>query len=523
MRDAEQRTLAKRNPITSVDGYPFEPNAESWKLSRDITVGLRWVSDELSSALAESLIKVLTHYAIRYSAAHTMNMANRFRAFSRWRYAIKGVTARIESSDLISYRSTLTKQTEFHLGVLVGFFRTWAELGLPGVHADVLPLLDGWRFKGNAKGVAVQTRSPETGPLTDLEFEALQARMIEAFEKDQIDLAGFVLVTLLSATGRRPAQIGDLKCGDLIEGRASSGLAEFMLNVPRRKQRDSGWRHQFKAVALTPEIGQAVQALIAENRAKLTRLCGEPNQKVMKGLPLFPEWARVGETAGRGSDALEHMLDSDVAHLPTASIRDMLEQIVGRLSVTSERTGGPMPMTPTRLRRTLATRAAREGYGPIVIAELLDHSDIQNATVYTENVPEHVDAINEAVARHLAPLAQAFAGLLVEREGDALRGDDPASRVRTDAGSTAGTCGHFGFCGALAPVACYTCRHFQPWLDGPHEQVLQSLLASREKMTMLTQDPTIAATNDRTILAVTQVIQMCEARKAAASRGQIND
>jgi hypothetical protein len=92
---------------------------------------------------------------------------------------------------------------------------------------------------------------------------------------------------------------------------------------------------------------------------------------------------------------------------------------------------------------------------------LLNRSDDQNARVYTENVPEHVNAINEAIARQLAPLAQAFAGVLVDQEADAIRGKDRASRVRADSGNGTGSCGHFGFCGALAPIACYTCKHFQ--------------------------------------------------------------
>ena len=49
------------------------------------------------------------------------------------------------------------------------------------------------------------------------------------------------------------------------------------------------------------------------------------------------------------------------------------------------------------------------------------HTDTQNARVYTENVPEHVDAINEAVARQLAPLAQAFAGVVIKKASDALK------------------------------------------------------------------------------------------------------
>jgi hypothetical protein len=144
---------------------------------------------------------------------------------------------------------------------------------------------------------------------------------------------------------------------------------------------------------------------------------------------------------------------------------------------------------------------------------LLDHTDTQNVAVYAENVPENAIAIDEAVARELAPLAQAFSGMLVDSESSAIRGDDLSSRVRNH-DAALGTCGHYGFCGALAPIACYTCREFQPWLHAPHGSLLNALLGERKRIEDATQDATMAAINDRTILAVTQVVQLCESRQA---------
>jgi len=133
--------------------------------------------------------------------------------------------------------------------------------------------------------------------------------------------------------------------------------------------------------------------------------------------------------------------------------------------------------------------------------------------VYTENVPEHVAAIDAAVAAQLAPIVQAFSGMLVDKEAEALRGNDIASRIRCDSGSNVGTCGSFGFCGAIAPLACYTCKAFQPWLDAPHREVMDRLVQERGRIRTITMDDSIAAINDRTIIAVSQVICLCEQRK----------
>lgn len=508
----EQALAFQADLPISREGYRFDPASPRWRLSRDRILSMGWMSRTLSPSLADATKKVLIHYAISYSGAHAGNVADQFRAFTVWLSEQRGTIDRVSSSDLISYRSAIGRDREWHIGVLSGLLKTWIDLGIEGVDDTIAQLLNGWRLKGNRKGQAVQVKCPYKGPLSDLEYEGIQQRLLEAYEGDEVELEDFVLVTLFMATGRRPVQLGDLKAIDLIEGRASGGLREFILNVPRRKQRAFGWRKQFKPVALVPEIGLALQGLVQQNEMRFQRIQPQPKPGIMKQLPIFPNWKTI-----KGIDfeatSLPALVQSEALHFKTESLSYRLRRIVAALDVLSERTGARLEVFPTRLRRTVATRAAREGYGSLVIAELLDHTDDQNARVYTENVPEHVDAINKAVARQLAPLAQAFAGVLVDHEPDAVRGEDAKSRVRTSSGEGAGTCGHYGFCGAYAPVACYTCRHFQPWLDGGHEEVLEELLAERNRVMEVTKDEAMASINDRTIFAVTEVIQQCEARR----------
>jgi hypothetical protein len=72
-----------------------------------------------------------------------------------------------------------------------------------------------------------------------------------------------------------------------------------------------------------------------------------------------------------------------------------------------------------------------------------------------------------------------------------------------------GNCGSFGFCGAIVPIACYTCRNFQPWKDGPHLEVLEAVVRDCERVIAETGDITIAGINDRTILACAEVVRLC--------------
>jgi len=190
-----------------------------------------------------------------------------------------------------------------------------------------------------------------------------------------------------------------------------------------------------------------------------------------------------------------------------------MKELEKQLDVYSERTGKRLNLSTRRFRYTLGSNIAREGKGELIIAEALDHSDTQNVGVYVKNLPDVVERIDRAVALELAPLAQAFQGVLIESETEAERGDDKSSRIG-NAEVNVGNCGSYGFCGAMAPIACYTCRHFQPWVDGPHEIILDELIDKRDQVLRNTQDIKVASSNDRLILAVAQVIRRCNAKKA---------
>lgn len=116
--------------------------------------------------------------------------------------------------------------------------------------------------------------------------------------------------------------------------------------------------------------------------------------------------------------------------------------------------------------------------------------------------------------------------MLIDTEFDSTRGADISSRIRKG-NNGVGTCGSFGFCGGNVPIPCYTCHHFQPWLDGPHQIVLDELLKKRKYLIEGAKAHIlIAKANDRTILAVSEVIRRCELRKqhlAEVQGGQTHD
>jgi hypothetical protein len=144
-----------------------------------------------------------------------------------------------------------------------------------------------------------------------------------------------------------------------------------------------------------------------------------------------------------------------------------------------------------------------------LLAQILE---TQQVGVYAEANAGLIAEIDKAMAFHLAKLAQAFSGHLIPDEASALRAGDQESLVRAPEQlkgfDPVGSCGTFSFCSLNAPLACYTCRKFQPWLEAPHEAILDWLLRDRARLAE-EGDLTIASVRDRTILAVAAVVLAC--------------
>ncbi|MBM1205903.1 site-specific integrase [Pseudomonas fragi] len=489
----------------SREGYRVRFDDLRWKLSKDIDIPISALAANLSAEMYLSFRHVLAFFAKTGSPAHAVNI------FYSAKYYLESTTGHPPFSveSLISFRSTLNDKTEYRLGTLRGFITQWAALGYAGIHSEIPRLLDKWTLKGNEKGYAVQSMCPDRGPLTDIEIEGVVAAILSAYSENRLALVDVCYSMTLVMTGRRPVQVTGLKLKDLIRQADS-----YFINFPRAKQRNQSWRSTFNKFAVVEDLWLLLQQqALAVRQLFANRLATKIPEELVPELPLFPALKALNDES-----ELKDQLRRDRLHASSASVTKAMGRVAKVISVISERTGLPVHLNPTRFRYTLGTNLAREGNGEFVIAEALDHSDIQNAGVYVRNIPEIVERIDKAVALQLAPIAQAFQGVLVVSERDARRGSDPDSRISNGVVNL-GTCGSYGFCGALAPIACYTCNHFQPWLDGPHEAVLDGLIYERDRLLKKTEDRKIASVNDRMILAVSDVVNRCSGIRGEGARG----
>lgn len=496
----------------SKDGYAFNPADNHWRLNKDVVISLV-LPHELEADTGSGFRRALRRYAEESSARHTENMATRFKRYMRDTGA-KSVTV----TDLINWRAMLGESDQWHLGGLKGFLLAWHEYEFDGISENVADLLKGWRIKGNEKGRAVSGGDPESGPYTDLEMAALLDWANMAVSQRTIAYEDYAYLLTLAMTARRPVQIAALRGKDLV--RDERDALNYRLNIPRAKQRGGGFRREFRSLAIIEDLYLVLSYQYQRSvRLAEEKIGGDLPDGVRSEIPVFPNASALDGV--KDKDQIVALLfgkTPDALHATTSSLKDALWRCAIASRARSERTGEFIHLSAMRFRHTRGTKLRREGFGPYVIAELLDHSDIQNVKVYTENTAQEAVVIDQLVGAQLAPFAQACLGRLVFSEREAIRGDDPRSRKANDHLHGVGTCGNYGFC-VSGYRACYTCRHFQPWVHGPHEEVLADLYAEKTRMREAGCAEVVVNANDQLIIAVEHCVLLCKA--ALAPQAQV--
>lgn len=498
--------------LTSVvftrSGVKFYPADDVWSFQDAVTPGnfnFIVLRDKVVPEAIHGLKAALTWLLQNRAVATALNAQSSFKHFLVVTGQTKNRPLReITQSDLISYRSMLTKKDGNRLLMLSVLLKKWHGLGLPGVSDDAIGFLKSLRVKKPDVGVPVLTMCTKLGPLTHLEDEAFQDGLNAAFARGALSETEFFACWVTRAIGQRPCQTAALKVCDLIVESRPDGSLEYLLKIPRAKQKNAIHpRSSLRVRPLIQQLGAPLHAYVIRVRASFEGRMEDASQA-----PMFAD----KKSALQGGPFSGHMTAKQMG--------EVINRTGRKIKAISERTGLTLHVTPSRLRRTVGTRAAEEGHGELIVAEILDHTNVASARYYVEAVPSIVSRIDSALAHTMAPLARAFQGKSPEH----YRAEKHCSSslildLRVDqSGKSMGQCTGTGSCSFLAPVSCYTCRSFRPWLDGPHQAVLDDLIVRRDQQ-ISRNGLRMASINDRTLIAVAEVIQICTAAQKELSHG----
>lgn len=298
------------------------------------------------------------------------------------------------ASDMQNYGASLPIHQQYFLRQAKEILVAWAKTGVGGLSQDLLYLLPELETQNHETGFAVRTMDPEAGPLTDIEYESVVAAVRESFASGDMSLADYALIILGITLGARAMQLAMIKVKDLSVSLRSDGSKVHILHVTRLKQ---GKNIRPRTLFRPRQLSSAVGNLVAQQAAAVcgwARTNGLPENEA----PLFPSTLTAPQ---KRRVVLPHLL----GHYSGRSMSARISRILNKLSVRSSRTGAPMSLFQTRLRRTLGSRAAAEGFSAPVIADLMDHSWVDSSLVYIETRPEIIERIDKALALQVAPLA----------------------------------------------------------------------------------------------------------------------
>lgn len=513
-----RRAKPKSDKRLSKANYEFDVYGRTWKLDANVCLNFELLESlNLTPKFTESFRLALADYAAEFSSRYTDNL---FR-YCRWLFAV-GVTSKVTEQHVINYKATLNKTTEYKLGYIRAFLLDWHDKKIKGVDKKVVELLTSLKLSGNEKGKAVALGCPYSGAYTLEEQTAFITWYVDAFTEKLISLTDYAFIMALQYTGARPIQLTYLYYGDLLT-RTEAGVEHFDLQIPNAKKRDESFRGSFQIKKDVSEDLILVLTAQAEQSIKMIEVQFNVNftYEQKKQIPIFINEREISSLSCFSEFEQIQQKTPDLLCLRANGANPSVSEIVRRLSrlcplktarIRVDGDYGDLHINPRRFRYTHATNMAMLGASAHTIAEELGHEDTQNVTVYTEFNEEMADRIDEALATDLTPLAQAFSGTLIDSEKDAIRANDPRSRINNEDGNPVGNCGTFGFC-AKGSVHCYTCNKFQPWLNAPHEDMLKSVVSKRDRKREMGASEFVLQGHNRSINAIKAVIQKCNARK----------
>jgi integrase len=369
-------------------------------------------------------------------------------------------------------------------------------------------------------GSNVRSDDESEGWLNDEEYYSVIDTIWFDYESGINSLWNTTASLLCAQYGRRPIQLAHLKIKDLSQKSDTERYIEF----PGAKDQNSeGFRlSKFEIHPIGDHLWQMCQRLAKESINEFEKLLGPLSYNLQKELPLFYPRSQLTKRIEIVNALYSNKQDqctSRILHTRAKRMSTVLRRSTGT-HVWSSRTNDYLEEYAYRFRYTRARQLARLGVSKATLSFWLGHDSRKSLDAYYDDPAERARVLDDGISNIMAPLAQAFRGRLIRNKSEATRAGDERSLIELEGkdDSAVGNCGSSGFCTASVPIPCYRCTKFEPWLDGPHEEVLQRLLERQNEENMIPLPGSgrrllTPLQLDRDIQAVVNVINHCKKAK----------
>lgn len=444
---------------------------------------------------------------------------------------------RTNSFDITWIAKILEKQaTRNHIGMIKSFFIFWKAQDPSAITGEALQVFFKTK-RSKPRNSNVLSDDPEKSWLSPEEYSSLLADIWRNYESGHFSTSQTFMLLLSMQYARRPTQLSYLKIKDfrIAAANDASGLSGPMVSFPSIKDMtsESGFRDsKFEHHPVPSHLWNLFEVLRCENRKLFNYELGiNLSDSELEMLPVFITTGRIQTAISELSNHYKLKWRSNLDHILFHLHKNIISNIIAwrpnsRQIIKpplSHRTGRPIVVNATRLRHTRARQLARKGVPMHVLSHWLGHTDERSIQAYYNDPAEDARKLDEAMSPALIPLAMAFAGNLIDNEEQASRYKDPTSRLElAQRGKlkTVGSCGKHSFCATTSvPIPCYRCRHFEPLVTAPHEEVLEALKIRQEEENQAlriggARNLLIPIDLSEDILAVQNCIDRCNAHKA---------
>lgn len=475
------------------EGQIIDTSQEVWYLGRTPTnIFINWGLVEIEGEIQEAM-KAYIFRLIESQEPHGVRSALDFLRVSINQFSqlnsISDLTYEKITEVLLSLRA-VNQEWKF------GYFRRWYNWcfddHLPGFDQIIVDKLNSLKITPNSSGIHVLTRNPEKGPFSDEEFRLIT----QALQDESVSLSEKAGVMILLELGCRPRQVILLDESDLkIITKDDKKL--YSLDVTKIKQNIVG-EPEKKRCRISNNLGEAIELLIKENHELYD------DSEIIR--PLFYNRKIPGRLDEYIPD--DSANSKDFGRMTREIFSRKIKEFGKKSGIISPRTQKPINLNPYRFRYTFGTKHANQGVPANVLASMFEHKSTQSSKVYTKSTSNAVERLNATIGsdESYQQIMGMFLGKIIERP------DNPSSQpVLIGTTPTLKNLGGIGQCGAnflcklYPPLSCYVCPKFEPWRDGPHEQMLEELKTYVRQLREEINNP-----SNRIPLQLDEVIQAIE-------------